>query len=320
MKYELTNETIKIDDRTLYRIRALKDFHTCAGDIIRKGDLGGFIENDFNLAQEGNCWVDCDAKVYENARVYDDAWVSGKSFIRGNARIFHRARIYDSTCHCSSWVYEDAIVTECICSGNSLVYGQAIICDSTINDFVRINGNPFIKGSIVSEYAQITDEASIRNCSIIRGNAIVNGNGKVRMGTAEHNARISQGQTVLTSACATDLAKDLSESIRTQTGLIPFNGQVIAYKQVRKNLTSFYDNSFQYKIGEWAIALNPEESIESCTQGLHFSNAGYWNDHADITNSTFLIARINLEDIITVQRGKIRCRKAFILGTYDITK
>ena len=44
----------------------------------------------------------------------------------------------------------------------------------------------------------------------------------------------------------------------------------------------------------------------------------YWNKHTDLMNSTFLIAEINLEDIITVQEGKIRCKKAKILGKYDI--
>lgn len=35
-KYELTEETVKVEDRVLHRIRALKTF----GDV-KKGDLGG---------------------------------------------------------------------------------------------------------------------------------------------------------------------------------------------------------------------------------------------------------------------------------------
>ncbi|WP_375610885.1 MULTISPECIES: hypothetical protein [unclassified Bartonella] len=37
-KYKLTDETIKIDGITLYRIRALKDF-----DDVKEGDLGGSL-------------------------------------------------------------------------------------------------------------------------------------------------------------------------------------------------------------------------------------------------------------------------------------
>ena len=46
-KYELTEETVVIGDKTLFRIRALRSF----GDI-KAGDLGGFIENEKGLAYE----------------------------------------------------------------------------------------------------------------------------------------------------------------------------------------------------------------------------------------------------------------------------
>ena len=51
-KYKLTNETIEVDDKTLYRIEALKDF----GDV-RKGDKGGFVESVKNLSNNGDAWV-----------------------------------------------------------------------------------------------------------------------------------------------------------------------------------------------------------------------------------------------------------------------
>ncbi|WP_375679724.1 hypothetical protein [Bartonella sp. AP7XZML] len=59
-KYKLTDETIKVDRITLYRIRALKDF----GDV-KKGDLGGFVESERNLSHDDNCWVGDEAWVYE---------------------------------------------------------------------------------------------------------------------------------------------------------------------------------------------------------------------------------------------------------------
>ena len=71
-KYELTEETKIIGDKTLFRIRALRSF----GDI-KAGDLGGFIENERNLSHEGNAWVSGDARVEVNARVDGDAWVAG---------------------------------------------------------------------------------------------------------------------------------------------------------------------------------------------------------------------------------------------------
>ena len=46
-KYRLTDETIKVEGRTLYRIEALKAFWG-----QKKGDKGGFIENEDNLSQD----------------------------------------------------------------------------------------------------------------------------------------------------------------------------------------------------------------------------------------------------------------------------
>ncbi|WP_375616765.1 hypothetical protein [Bartonella sp. AP58NXGY] len=44
-KYELTDETIEVAGKTLYRIRALKDFRN-----IKKGDLGSFMQYEGNLS------------------------------------------------------------------------------------------------------------------------------------------------------------------------------------------------------------------------------------------------------------------------------
>ena len=94
-KYKLTEETINVDGRTLYRIEALKDF-----DVVEKGDKGGFIENESNLSQSGDCWVYGNAKVSDNAMVCGNAWVFGNADVYGiaevcdNARVYGRARIY----------------------------------------------------------------------------------------------------------------------------------------------------------------------------------------------------------------------------------
>ena len=82
-KYELTNEIIEFRGRKLYRIRAMVDF----GDV-KAGDLGGYIESEENLSQEGLCWVCGTAWVCGNAKVYGDAWVCGNARVSGDARIY----------------------------------------------------------------------------------------------------------------------------------------------------------------------------------------------------------------------------------------
>ena len=69
-KYKLTEETINIYGITLYRIEALKDFGN-----VKKGEKGGFIENEDNQSQYRDCWIYDNAMVYGNALVRDNAEV-----------------------------------------------------------------------------------------------------------------------------------------------------------------------------------------------------------------------------------------------------
>ena len=95
--WEFTGETKVCFGIILKRIRATVEFELKCGIIIRKGELGGWIEKESNLY--GNAWVSGDAWVYGdaevsgdarvsgNARVYGNAWVSGDAEVHGNARV-----------------------------------------------------------------------------------------------------------------------------------------------------------------------------------------------------------------------------------------
>ena len=83
MKYKLTKNTKDVNGITLFQIQALKDFGN-----VEKGDLGGWIEKEKNLCQEGNCWVYGDAWVYGNAVVYGNAKVYGNAGVSGDARVY----------------------------------------------------------------------------------------------------------------------------------------------------------------------------------------------------------------------------------------
>lgn len=87
-KYEFTGETRNWIGRTLHRIRAVRDF----GDV-KAGDLGGWIEKESNLSNDGNAWVYGDARVSGNAEVYGDAWVYGNAWVSGNALVCGRKHI-----------------------------------------------------------------------------------------------------------------------------------------------------------------------------------------------------------------------------------
>lgn len=88
-KFVLTNETMVFKGRTLRRVQAVRRFRTITGEIVQKGDLGGWIERECNLSQTGRCWVGNEAKVYNGAIVADNAFV------------FDDSEIYDETVICS---------------------------------------------------------------------------------------------------------------------------------------------------------------------------------------------------------------------------
>jgi hypothetical protein len=100
MKYKLTNNTKQIGEITLYQIQALKDFND-----VKKGDLGGWIEKEDNLSQDGDCWVYEEACVFENARVYGEAWISEEARVFGDTYIYEEARVYGE-----AWISEEACV------------------------------------------------------------------------------------------------------------------------------------------------------------------------------------------------------------------
>ena len=80
-KYELTsNFVVDIFGKKLFQIKATVDF-----GAIKKGEKGGYIEKESNLAQSGNAWVADNALVSGNARVSGNAEVAGDAEVSGDA-------------------------------------------------------------------------------------------------------------------------------------------------------------------------------------------------------------------------------------------
>ena len=81
-KFELTSESIVKFGRTLYRIRALVAFWN-----VEEGELGGFVEKEENLSQDGDAWVCENALVCGDATVCENATVRGTAKVRGTATV-----------------------------------------------------------------------------------------------------------------------------------------------------------------------------------------------------------------------------------------
>ena len=151
-KYKLTDETIKLNGVTLYRIEALKYF----GEI-KKGDKGGFIESENNLAHEGDAWVSDNAHVYGNACVFDNSQVYGNAFVSGYAQVYGDAFVYGN-----AWLYDNTRVCGYArVADNARVYGDANVCDDS-----SVFGS-----ALVYDNAHVYGDALVRGYACVRGDA-----------------------------------------------------------------------------------------------------------------------------------------------------
>ena len=143
-KYELTENTKIIDNITICQIRALRDF-----GVVKKGDLGGYIESEINLCHKGNAWIYCNAEVFGEARVYGDAWVLDNTEVYGNARVYGDAVVCgDAEVYDKARVFGEArVYGEAIVCGEAWVYSEAIVCgEAVVRDNARVYGDVNNKG------------------------------------------------------------------------------------------------------------------------------------------------------------------------------
>ena len=157
-KYELTEEMrASPTGEVLHRIRALRTF----GGVVA-GTLGGWIQSEKNLSQEGTAWV-C-----QNAQVTGDAIVSGNALVCGDAYVADAAEITG-----------DANV-----SGLTMVFGYAKISEKAM-----VLGEARVFGR-----AQILEGAHIFGEAVVSANAVVGGITKVC-----GNARLTENAMVKTN-------------------------------------------------------------------------------------------------------------------------
>ena len=122
-KYKFTGITKEVYGRTLNQIVCVTAFAS-----IKSGEIGGYIEKEANLSQDGNAWVYGNAKVYGNAWVYRNAKVCEDAEVYGNAKVCGDAEVYGNAEVCGdAEVYGNAEVC-----GNACVYGNAKVCGEAI--------------------------------------------------------------------------------------------------------------------------------------------------------------------------------------------
>jgi len=167
-KFELTEQRMTLrKGLVLHRIKALRDF-AC----VKRGDLGGWVESEHNLATDYNlAWVSGNARVYGAARVIGDAWISGNAQVYGQALINEEASVEGN-----ARVYGRAMVSDCASVGeNARIYGDARVIGNA-----KIAGEAQVFGeSIVSGYALVREKAKAYGKSKIYGDTNLFGNVEV---------------------------------------------------------------------------------------------------------------------------------------------
>ena len=205
-KYELVKDghSINAYGHTLYRIRALKDFAN-----VKKGDIGGYIEKEENLSQEGNCWVFGNAQVSDCARVVDNAQVFGDAKIFGGAKVYGDARVYgNSSIFGNAEVFDNAVVKD-----YTKIFGDAKIFDSAeVFGDAKVYGITKIQGT-----SMIGDEGDINsNSDYINMGPIGNLYATFYIGTHD-NMKIAYNQDILTiDEFITSLNRNFNDGCKNQ--------------------------------------------------------------------------------------------------------
>ena len=183
-KYELTEEVPStglhrsgyVRDRTskLKRIRALRDIPQ---HEVKAGDLGGFVESESNLSQDGDCWIGGHAQVYGHARVYGDAVVYGNAVVSGNAFVYGHAWILGN-----AEVSGNASVSgSAHVHGNAKVYGNAEVFGAAhVYGNARVFGNARVSGAVdICEFSAVYENATVYGDVWVCGNSRVYGDARV---------------------------------------------------------------------------------------------------------------------------------------------
>lgn len=175
MKYEIClSDTKEYLGRTLYRIQALKDF--CNSNInVSKGDIGGWVESEDNLSQEGLCWVGRNAMVLKKAKVLENALVTDVSVVTDNAIVCGNA-----------YVHKDSYITD-----HAIVSGVANLCGGVrLHDYTRVLDRATVRDITLKGRVIILDAAGLIGTSeselyqqiglTLEGNQIIGGSGQFK--------------------------------------------------------------------------------------------------------------------------------------------
>lgn len=135
-RYELVNT----QDEGVYRIRALVDMPILE---VKSGELGGLVNGEKNLSQEGKGWIHYHSKVLGEAVVVD-AVLYKRCVVTGNSRLekgaYEESMIHDSVFYKTATVKESSI-GGCIFKDSRVQIEEAelenVTCDTVVFTVIK---------------------------------------------------------------------------------------------------------------------------------------------------------------------------------------
>jgi len=212
MKYKTINQKRYLPGGLcLSRIVAKRDFGN-----IKKGTLGGFIEDTRNLSQSGDCWVGEKAAVYGLAHVSQDAVVRGHAVVSDHAIVTDNAVVegrvlLDEHVFVGGHAYignSTYLSGTCTVIGNARLYCYGFRSQSgktlmpNVTGLARIKDFAFLEGRVsIRDHATIAGQCKIIGRVRVIDHALICDEAEIR-----GNALIAERAHVIDQACICDRA------------------------------------------------------------------------------------------------------------------
>lgn len=293
MKYDIT--PVRHGKYNAYMIRALKPIPR--HDVV-VGQMGGFVGNESNLSQEGDCWIAEGAVVSGQATVRDNAYVSRETVVLGQASVKGDTVVSDfSVVGGNSTVEGNAEVYLCTLSGHARVSGNAEIGGAKLYDYALVTGHSILNGANIriDGHAQITDHAHISGNVVVSGHARVSG--RARMGDAAAAAgfaHITDTAWVRGKACVLDHACVSGNAYVSGSTIV--ENRVILKRSVPEGRyfgDLVIDDSYHWLGKYQAGHPNPNEAqaawvfwFQNLAREVEMCSVAYTSDHAVVSSLT----------------------------------
>lgn len=114
-----------------------------------------------------------------------------------------------------------------------------------------------------------------------------------------------------------DAVQEIYDYCKAMDFEITDDGCFLAYKNVRSDLGSIFDNgATKHKIGEYTeVKMYDTERTNTCSKGLHFCSKSYLQHYV---GEVTIIVKINPRDVVSIpvdyNFAKGRCRKYLVVG------